>query len=112
MRFEEMRRQAIRIVVERSRADALLILQPSVPTTDPSEEIAWWEGVRQLAEAKQWEAVERARDAGHSWADIGAALETTSGGARQRYRSRTLRRERALRAFNATSMQLGRPTDI
>jgi hypothetical protein len=49
-----------------------------------------WDRQRREAEAGTVEAIDRARRAGTSWADIGLALNMSKQGAQQRY-GRTIR---------------------
>lgn len=52
---------------------------------DPLAAVAYWDHIKDLIDGLDYEAMAVARDAGHEWAEIGAALGTSPENARRRW---------------------------
>jgi hypothetical protein len=52
---------------------------------DPLAAVAYWDHIKQVINGRDYEALTAARDAGHDWAQIGAALGTSPENARRRW---------------------------
>lgn len=71
---------------ERGRAAALGLLQgPSAETLSALDAIAFVRGAASAVDEGMRAVVQRARDAGHTWAEIGEVLGTTRQAAFQRF---------------------------
>lgn len=55
------------------------------PPTDPLAAVAYWDHIKDVISGRDYEAMSAARDAGHDWTEIGAALGTSPENARRRW---------------------------
>lgn len=52
------------------------------PPDAPLDRVSFWQWVASLADQELFDAVESAKESGHSWLDIGTAFERTAESAR------------------------------
>jgi hypothetical protein len=64
---------------------------PSPPDEDPALQVAWWTAVAEAAIARRWELIDQARRAKVTWADLGAATNTSADSLRLTARARQTR---------------------
>lgn len=55
------------------------------PPADPLAAVAYWDHIKDLISGRDYAAMNVARDAGHDWTEIGAALGTSPENARRRW---------------------------